>query len=265
MGMTQILAKVFEYSHLFHEASFGSFNKWCSDRKLSFLNSKVERKGTINKKVSVLSLYALKEESIVIYPTPSKHPPSPNNAFTPLPKIAKPKRDNSQPSLTTTARQFSSPAELTGFKLIHVPVRHRLPLQQLRSNLRRVHMNTRRILDIHYSDRDLVSFLIHIGHEADLRSQLIKFNITVCGDFDPLDPSIIRDPTLVSEPMDRKVHARKAFLHGICVALRRFRTPIYNTVANFFVQSGLIDLDDLASYNLAPPYKYRTGHILDHV
>ena len=64
MGMTQILAKVFEYSHLFHEASFGFFNKWCSDRKLSFLNSKVERKGTINKKVSVLSLYALKEESI---------------------------------------------------------------------------------------------------------------------------------------------------------------------------------------------------------
>ncbi|KAG1143905.1 hypothetical protein G6F37_002700 [Rhizopus arrhizus] len=249
MGMTQILAKVSNYSHLFHEASFGSFNKRCSDRKLSFLNSKVERKGTINKKVSVLSLYALKEESIVIYPIPSKRPPPPNNAFTPLPKIAKPKHDNPQPSLTTIARQFSSPAELTGFKLIHVPVRHRLPLQQLRSNLRRLQMNTRRILDIHYSNRDLVSFLIHI----------------VCDDFEPLDPSIIRDPTLVSEPIDCKVHARKAFLHGICVALRRFMTPIYNAVANFLVQSGLIDLDDLVSYNLASPCKYCTGHILDHV
>ncbi|KAG1048806.1 hypothetical protein G6F43_008829 [Rhizopus delemar] len=113
---------------------------------------------------------------------------------------------------------------------------------------------------------NLVSFLIHIGYETELRSQLSKFNITVRDDFDPLDPSIIRDPTLVNEPIDRKVHhARKAFLHRTRVALRRFRTPVYNAVANFFVQSGLIDLDDLASYDLAPPYKYCTGHILDYV
>ncbi|KAG1451727.1 hypothetical protein G6F46_009940 [Rhizopus delemar] len=114
--------------------------------------------------------------------------------------------------------------------------------------------------------RNLVSFLIHIGYETELRSQLSKFNITVRDDFDPLDPSIIRDPTLVNEPIDRKVHhARKAFLHRIRVALRRFRTLIYNAVTNFFVQFGLIGLDNLASYDLVPPYKYCTGHILDHV
>ncbi|KAG1137728.1 hypothetical protein G6F37_011800 [Rhizopus arrhizus] len=61
-------------------------------------------------------------------PTPSKRPPSPNNTSIPLLKIAKPKRANSQPSLTAITRQFSSPAEPTGFKLIHVPVRHRLSL-----------------------------------------------------------------------------------------------------------------------------------------
>ncbi|KAG0767877.1 hypothetical protein G6F16_004095 [Rhizopus arrhizus] len=160
-------------------------------------------------------------------------------ASTPLPKIAKPKHDNSQPSLTAIARQFSSPAEPTSFKLIHVPVRHHLPLQQLRSNLRRLYINTRQILDIHYSVRV---------------------------DFNPLDSSIIRDPTLANVLVDCKVQcARKTFFHRICVALRRFRTSIYNAVANFFVQSGLIDLDELASYDLAPPYKYCTGHILDHV
>ncbi len=199
-------------------------------------------------------------------PTPSKRLLSPSNASTPFPKIAKPKRDNSQPSLAAIARQFSSPAEPTSFKLIHVPVRHHLPLQQLRSNLRRLHINTRRILDIHYSDRNLASFLIHIGYETELRSHLSKFNIAVRDDFDPLYPSIICDPTFVNEPIDRKVqHARKAFLHRICVALRRFRAPIYNAAANFFVRSGLIDLDDLASYDLALPYKYCTGHILDHI
>ncbi|KAG1141345.1 hypothetical protein G6F37_006935 [Rhizopus arrhizus] len=198
------------------------------------------------------------------YPKPSS--PLHNNASTPPPKFSKSKHDNSQSSLTAIARQFSSPAESTGFKLIHVSIRYRLPLQQLRSNLSRLHINTRRILDIHYSDRNLVSFLIHIGYETELRSQLKKFNITVRNDFDPLDPSTIRDPTFVSEPIDCKVQrACKAFLHRICVALRRFRTPIYNAVANFFVQFGLIDLDKLALYDLAPTYKYRTGYIFDHV
>ncbi|KAG1628547.1 hypothetical protein G6F44_011881 [Rhizopus delemar] len=135
--------------------------------------------------------------------------PSPNNASTSLPKIAKPKRDKSQPSLTAIARQFSSPSKPTSFKLIHVPIRHCLSLQQLRSSVCRLHVNTRRILDIHYSDRNLVSFLTHIGYETEIRLQLSKFNITVRCNFDPLDPSIIRDPTLINEPIDRRLqHAR---------------------------------------------------------
>ncbi|KAG1455416.1 hypothetical protein G6F46_008151 [Rhizopus delemar] len=142
-------------------------------------------------------------------PSSYKRFPSPNNASTSLPKIAKPKRDKSQPSLTAIARQFSSPSKPTSFKLIHVPIRHCLSLQQLRSSVCRLHVNTRRILDIHYSDRNLVSFLTHIGYETEIRLQLSKFNITVRCNFDPLDPSIIRDPTLINEPIDRRLqHAR---------------------------------------------------------
>ncbi|KAG1319292.1 hypothetical protein G6F62_011913 [Rhizopus arrhizus] len=62
------------------------------------------------------------------HPTPSKRLSSPNNASPPPPKPAKPKRDDSQLSLTTIARQFSSPAKPTSFKLIHVPVQRRPPL-----------------------------------------------------------------------------------------------------------------------------------------
>ncbi|KAG1143590.1 hypothetical protein G6F37_006799 [Rhizopus arrhizus] len=55
---------------------------------------------------------------------PFKRPSSPNNTSPPPPKVAKPKRDNSQLSMTAIARQFSSPAELTSFKLNHAPMRH---------------------------------------------------------------------------------------------------------------------------------------------
>ncbi|KAG1151894.1 hypothetical protein G6F37_003887 [Rhizopus arrhizus] len=157
-------------------------------------------------------------------------------ASLPLPKSAKLKRDNSQPSLTAIARQLSSPIEPTSFKLIRVSIRCHLSLQQLRCNLCRLHINTHRVLDIHYLDGNLVSFLIHISYETDLCSQLNKFNITVCDAFNPLDSSIIRDPTLVNEPIDCKVqHVHKAFLHQIRATLQRFSTLIYNAVTNFFV------------------------------
>ncbi|EIE83494.1 hypothetical protein RO3G_08199 [Rhizopus delemar RA 99-880] len=110
----------------------------------------------------------------------SKHSLERNNVYSPLSKVVK-------PSLTAIVRQFSSPAESTGSQLIHVPVRRRLSLQQLRPNICRLHNNTRRMLDIHYSNRNLVSFLIHIGYETELCSQLSKFNITVRDGLHPLD------------------------------------------------------------------------------
>ncbi|KAG1464112.1 hypothetical protein G6F46_003097 [Rhizopus delemar] len=125
------------------------------------------------------------EEDIILYIVVSKYGPQVLDWVeirTLSRPIAKPKRDNFQPSLTVITKQFSSPAEPAGLKLIYVPVRHRLPLQELRSNLHRLNINTRRILGIHYSDKNLVSFLIHIGYETELRSQLNKFNITVRDD-----------------------------------------------------------------------------------
>ncbi|KAG1147193.1 hypothetical protein G6F37_004286 [Rhizopus arrhizus] len=61
------------------------------------------------------------------HPTTSKRPSSPNNASPPPPKPAKPKHDDSQLSLAAIARQFSSSAEPTNFKLIRVPVRRPPP------------------------------------------------------------------------------------------------------------------------------------------
>ncbi|KAG1457647.1 hypothetical protein G6F46_007651 [Rhizopus delemar] len=152
------------------------------------------------------------------YRQPSPSPPSPNSASPPPLKVTKPKRDNSQLSLTI----ISSPSTTIALQ-----------------------------------PSNLVSFLIHIGYETELRLQLSKFNNTVRGDFDHLDPSIIRNPTLINEPIDCKVqHTRKSFLHRIYAILQQFMVPDYNAVANFFAQPGFIGLEDLASsaYVVSPPW-----------
>ncbi|KAG1052662.1 hypothetical protein G6F43_005209 [Rhizopus delemar] len=121
------------------------------------------------------------------------------------------------------AKQFSLPT--TGFKFIHLPIQCRLPLNQLRSSLHRLHINTRRILNIQYPDRHVVSFLIHYGYENELREQLRKVHILVRDNFDPLDPENVRDPEFINAPTHRKAeHTRWAFLQRLGPALCRFKT-----------------------------------------
>ncbi|ORE11154.1 hypothetical protein BCV72DRAFT_253953 [Rhizopus microsporus var. microsporus] len=88
-----------------------------------------------------------------------------------------------------TARTFSLPSSNQSFKYLYVPVQRRIPINQLRSRLRRLHINSSRILDIHYPDRHFVALLIRNDYESELRSQLNKLTITVCDEYDPLDPA----------------------------------------------------------------------------
>ncbi|KAG1558246.1 hypothetical protein G6F49_004676 [Rhizopus delemar] len=108
-------------------------------------------------------------------PPSSKCPRSPNNdAAPPTTKVSKLPNPKPKHSLAAIARQFSSPTAPSSFTFIRVPIRRCLPIHQLGANLLELHINTHRILDIQYSDRNVVSFLIHTGFEPELRLQLYK-------------------------------------------------------------------------------------------
>ncbi|KAG1559802.1 hypothetical protein G6F49_003260 [Rhizopus delemar] len=199
-------------------------------------------------------------------PSSSKRPRSPSNdAAPPTTKVSKLPKPKTKHSLAAIARQFSSPTAPSSFTFIHVPIHRRLPIHQLRANLRELHINTRRILDIQYSDRYVASFLIHTGFEPELRFQLYKHKITIRDDFDPLSPTIIRDPTLLNESVERKTKlARHVFLQRLGSTFRRLKAPLYNAVTNYFLQPGLIDLNFLESFDLAPPYSHHNP-LLDKI
>ncbi|KAG1047988.1 hypothetical protein G6F43_009594 [Rhizopus delemar] len=199
-------------------------------------------------------------------PPSSKRPRSPNNdAAPPTTKVSKLPNPKPKHSLAAIARQFSSPTAPSSFTFIHVPIHRRLPIHQLRANLRELHINTRRILDIQYSDRNVASFLIHTGFEPELRFQLYKHKITIRDDFDPLSPTIIRDPTLLNESIERKTKlARHVFLQRLGSVFCRLKAPLYNAVTNYFLQSGLMDLNFLESFELAPSYSHHNP-LLDKI
>ncbi|KAG1545579.1 hypothetical protein G6F45_013631 [Rhizopus arrhizus] len=86
---------------------------------------------------------------------PTKRPPPPELESAPLQKASKPKYAPPLPSQTAAARTFSPPSTNQGFKYLYLPIQRRLPIRQIRSLLRRLHINSNRVLDIHYPDRHL--------------------------------------------------------------------------------------------------------------
>ncbi|ORE16330.1 hypothetical protein BCV71DRAFT_163754, partial [Rhizopus microsporus] len=115
------------------------------------------------------------------------------------------------------------------FKKKKVSVQRRIPISQLR----RLYINSSRILDIHYPDHHLVSLFIHKGYEAKLSSQLNKFAITVRDEHVPLIPQICRD---------KVDYAFGTFADRLICAIFRIRTPVQCAVARFFIEKDFFFL-----------------------
>ncbi|KAG1145256.1 hypothetical protein G6F37_005655 [Rhizopus arrhizus] len=149
--------------------------------------------------------------------SPQKRPPPSDLGSSPPQKAAKLKASTLLPSQMAAAGTFSVRSTNHGYKFLYLPIRRRLPIGQIRSRLRQLNINIRRILNIHYSDRDLVALLIHNDYETELH------------------PSNLRDPKYDDwDEADRACAARGLFLCHILRALDHLRGPIKRAVANFF-------------------------------
>ncbi|KAG1638921.1 hypothetical protein G6F44_008351 [Rhizopus delemar] len=94
---------------------------------------------------------------------------------------------------------------------------------------------------IHYPDHHLVVLLIHNNYEAEVRSQLEKFEIPIHDDYDPLDPNNLRNPYYDDFDQDEKECAAwSVFTQRVIRAIRRLKGPVQRAVARFFVDKGII-------------------------
>ena len=101
--------------------------------------------------------------------------------------------------------------------------------------------NSNRVLDIHYPDRHLVALLLHNDYEAEVRSQLEKFEIPIHDDYDPMDPNNLRNPYYDDFNQDEKECAAwSVFTQRVILAIRHLKGPVQRAVARFFVDKGII-------------------------
>ncbi|ORY89518.1 hypothetical protein BCR43DRAFT_415124, partial [Syncephalastrum racemosum] len=109
-------------------------------------------------------------------------------------KSAPRRRGLTQRQIAACVRQFGPVSENHGFKYIYLRLKHRMPTAHLRSTLKKLRIDTSRILDMHFPDRCVAALLVHNDYAEELIAQLSALGIQPHDLFDPLDPAIIRDP-----------------------------------------------------------------------
>ncbi|EIE87857.1 hypothetical protein RO3G_12568 [Rhizopus delemar RA 99-880] len=101
-----------------------------------------------------------------------------------------------------------------------------VPIGQICSRLRKLDIDSNRIIDIHYPDHNIVALLIHNDYEDELRQQLQRFKVIIKKDFNPCDPQLLRDPKYADRtPAEREDLAFMHHCNRIDRALQYIRTP----------------------------------------
>lgn len=144
---------------------------------------------------------------------------------------------------------FAPPSDNPGYQFVYLPSKIRYTPGQLRANLRKLGVDNRRILDVHYPARHVVGLLVHNDFVADLVKYLDSKQIYPIQDFDPCDPKHLGDPKYADmSELDRAHVAFALHCTRMAKALSFIRVHVKLSVARYFHDNGWIPtatLDEL--------------------
>ncbi len=219
--------------------------------------------------------------------TPSKHPKmtdfmsrdlssNSDNIETPIPSWATiarriPVASRPPPSVrkfASAARAFSpaDPSAAKGFEFVYLARKRKFTRSEVRTNLRRLGVDTSRLLDISFPARSCVGLLVHAQYLAELKSLLAAAKVVPLANFDPIDPVHLADPLYAGDSL----LARSAKIHEIhadrCIGvLGHVRPHLVSAIGAMFVQSGWLVEEDVASElrRIVPVHGRKRHHTYD--
>ncbi|GAA5795123.1 hypothetical protein HPULCUR_000475 [Helicostylum pulchrum] len=123
----------------------------------------------------------------------AKGSPTINIKMKTLPRIRK-NNTITPRKIANYVRTFALPSTNQGFQYLYLPARRKYPIKEMRSRLSGLGLEKYRLIHIHYPDSNVVAILLHNGYIMTATNKLAQHQITPITDFDPLSPSILRDP-----------------------------------------------------------------------
>jgi hypothetical protein len=156
------------------------------------------------------------------------------------------------------ARVFLEAPGESGFQTVYLPCRRRMPISELRGNLRKLKIANHRVLDVSYPANKVVALLVHNEYAKELLERFGTAGVKPINGFDPMDASHLKDPKWADKTeQERKHEATRLHCVRSLVALDHIRIPARYAVARHFVDLGWVDREVLQHMRtgepLAPP------------
>jgi hypothetical protein len=154
------------------------------------------------------------------------------------------KKPTSAKQKAAIARIFDAPVSFTEsstplFKYVYFLNKYRIKISSLRSDLRRLGVDTGRVIDIHYPSRGVVALLMHVEYVPTLTAILAKFQKVPLANYDHFSASNITTAEHESLSIAEKTRLATQYQQTrLSRALSHMRPQIRNTVAKAFALHG---------------------------
>ncbi|GAB5589158.1 hypothetical protein Unana1_04058 [Umbelopsis nana] len=152
----------------------------------------------------------------------------------------------SEGRIAAAARVFQTPSGPQGFEFLYLPRTRRMDRSDVRRRLRRLAIDTSRVMDIIFPSRTVVGLLVYSQYKPTVTSLLQEVKVELVPDFDPVDPKHIADPK--HETLSNSERSRLAIqLHRdrLLRGLNFMRPHVAPAVAHAYVLAGWIDEGDV--------------------
>ena len=164
------------------------------------------------------------------------------------PAPAKKARAPSVKKRAAAARAFMSPEAKgpQGFKYIYLGRSRKINRSEVRSRLRRIGVDTGRILDISFPASGVLGVLMHVQYADQFTATMQKAGAEIIKDFDPLDPKHLADPKFSAASETERAQELALIVNARSVQTLSFLRPlVVRSVARSFLEWGWIDDDDV--------------------
>jgi hypothetical protein len=179
-----------------------------------------------------------------------------------LDKTSFKKKPTSAKQKAAIMRFFDAPAIFTEdstplFNYVYFENKFRTKISTLRNDLRKVGIDTGRIIDIHYPSRGVVALLMHVDYIPTLTAIFTKFNKVELTKYDQFSASHVIDTEGESYTEDEKAALAKHFQQTrLSRALTHMRPQIRNTVARAFALHGWLSDEQIKKAIAATPEEF---------
>lgn len=133
-----------------------------------------------------------------------------------------------------------------GYQYVYIGRSGKILRSEVRSELRKVGIDTSRVLDICFPATGTIGILLHVQYVSEFQDCMRKYEAELINDFEPLDPANLADPKFDALSSGEREHLIYELTNKRALQTLKFLRPLnVSGVGKYFLSAGWICQEEL--------------------